>query len=195
MKIGYARVSTKDQNLSMQLDALKEAGCEQIFKEKISGASIERKELDNLVGQLRKGDIIVVWKLDRLARSLKDLLRLVNEFQEKGVGFISLNDPIDTTTPQGRLVFTLFGALAEFEREIIKERTKAGLESARARGRKGGRPPGLSKEASYKASAAVEMYIKRMPVNEIAKSLGISKTTLYKYLGYKGVGLYKVNIA
>jgi DNA invertase Pin-like site-specific DNA recombinase len=170
MKFGYARVSTKDQNLSLQLDALKLAGCEQIFKEKISGSTTERKELDSMLGQLRKGDTIIVWKLDRLARSLKDLLRLVSEFDSMGVGFISLNDPIDTTTPQGRLVFTIFGALAEFEREIIRDRTKAGLESARARGRKGGRPSGLSRQAFLKASAATEMYRRKTPVNEIAKS-------------------------
>jgi len=187
MKIGYARVSTKDQNLSLQIDALNSTGCEVIYKEKTSGSTTDRKELDALLAQLRKGDTIVVWKLDRLARSLKDLLRLVAGFEAKGVGFISLNDPIDTTTPQGRLVFTIFGALTEFEREIIRERTKAGLESARARGRKGGRPQGLSKQSFLKAAAAAEMYRKETPVNEIAKSLEISKTTLYKYLRILGV--------
>jgi DNA invertase Pin-like site-specific DNA recombinase len=187
MKIGYARVSTQDQNLSLQLDALESAGCEIIYKEKISGASTQRPELEKMITHIRKGDTVIVWKLDRLARSLKDLLAMVNEFKEKKIGFISLNDPIDTTTAQGRLIFNIFGSLAEFEREIIRERTKSGLASARARGRMGGRPKGLSKKSGFKAAAAAELYRQDIPVNKIAESLEISKTTLYKYLRFQNV--------
>lgn len=187
MKIGYARVSTKEQNLSLQIDALKIAGCEIIFQEKVSGATTERVELERLLSYLRNGDTLIVWKLDRLARSLKDLLSMVNGFQIQKIGFISLNDPIDTTTAQGRLIFNIFGSLAEFEREIISERTNAGLASARARGKNGGRPKGLSKQSGFKAAAAAELYRKEIPVNKIAESLEISKTTLYKYLRFQNV--------
>jgi DNA invertase Pin-like site-specific DNA recombinase len=187
MKIGYARVSTQDQNLSLQMDALESAGCEIIYKEKISGASTLRPELEKMITHIRKGDTLIVWKLDRLARSLKDLLAMVNDFKEKKIGFISLNDPIDTTTAQGRLIFNIFGSLAEFEREVIRERTKSGLASARARGRIGGRPKGLSKESALKAAAAAELYRQEIPVNKIAETLKISKTTLYKYLRFQNV--------
>ncbi len=184
MKLGYARVSTRDQNLSLQLDALRRAGCDDtyIYMEQVSGASKDRPELQRMLGQLRSGDVVVVWKLDRLGRSLADLIRLVEEIQEKGAGLQSLNDSIDTTTPQGKLTFHIFAAMAEFEREIIRERTHAGLESARARGRKGGRPPGLTKEAQIKAAAAVSLYNQKMPVAEICRILSLSKRTLYKYL-------------
>lgn len=184
MKIGYARVSTRDQNLDLQLDALQKAGCEDtyIYKEQITGATKERPQLQKLLGQLRKNDVVVIWKLDRLGRSLADLVHLVNEIQGKGAGLLSLHDNIDTTTPQGKLTFHIFAAIAEFEREIIRERTKAGLESARARGRKGGRPPGLSKEAQVKAAAATSLYQQKQPNAWICTTLGISKKTLYKYL-------------
>ena len=132
-------------------------------------------------------DVIVIWKLDRLGRSLKHLVDLVAELNERNIGLRSLNDPIDTTTAQGRLVFNIFASLAEFEREIIRERTNAGLAAARARGRKGGRKPGLSEEAKKKARIAESYYKEKMPVNEIAKSLGISKATLYKYLRFRGM--------
>jgi DNA invertase Pin-like site-specific DNA recombinase len=138
MKIGYARVSTQDQDLSLQLDALQAAGCGKIYKEKMTGSTRERPELQKLLDQLREGDVVVIWKLDRLARSLKDLVNLVNEIQEKGGALHSLNDQIDTTTPHGKFTFHVFAALAEFERDIIRERTKAGLTAARARA--GGRP-------------------------------------------------------
>ena len=188
MKIGYARVSTKEQNLSLQMDALKNEGCKQIFQEKISGAKADRPELRKMIGQLREGDTIVTWKLDRMGRSLRDLVNLVNEIQDKGAGLKSLNDSIDTTTPQGKLTFHLFASLAEFERDIIRERTKAGLEAARARGRKGGRPKGLSKEARDKAMIAETLYTKReMSVTEICKHLGVARSTLYKYLKHRGV--------
>ena len=184
MKIGYARVSTKDQNLDLQIDALKNVGCVDtyIYKEEISGVAKERPQLTRLMEQIREGDIVVIWKLDRLGRSLADLVRLVNEIQGKGAGLLSLNDNIDTTTPQGKLTFHIFAAIAEFEREIIRERTNAGLAAARARGRKGGRPNGLTKQSQVKAAAAVSLYNQKQSISEICNTLVISKKTLYKYL-------------
>lgn len=190
MKIGYARVSTKEQNLSLQMDALQKEGCNQIFQEKLSGSDRERPELKKMLEQLREGDLVVTWKLDRLGRSLRNLVDLVNEIQNKGAGLKSLNDSIDTTTPHGKLTFHLFASLAEFERDIIKERTKAGLESARARGRRGGRPRGLSKEAKDKAIIAESLYKQKdMAVVDICKHLGIAKSTFYKYLKERGVAI------
>lgn len=184
MKIGYARVSTRDQNLDLQIDALKNAGCTDtyIYREQITGSTRERPELKRMLDQVRTGDVVVVWKLDRLGRSLADLVHLVNEIQEKGAGLQSLHDNIDTTTPQGKLTFHIFAAIAEFEREIIRERTKAGLDSARMRGRTGGRPPGLSKEAQVKAAAAASLYGQGKTVAEICRTISVSKKTLYKYL-------------
>ena len=183
MNIGYARVSTEDQNIEMQTDALKKVGCELLFKEKRSGKDRDRCELNKLLSRLRRGDTVYVWKLDRLGRSLKDLIDLIGIFHEKGVGFISLNDSIDTTTPHGRFTFNVFASLAEFEREIIRERTRAGLAAARIRGRIGGRPKGLSKEAKYKAESAKSMYeSKTMKIKEICNTLHISKATFYRYL-------------
>ncbi len=183
MKIAYARVSTKDQSFDLQLDALKEAGCDKIYKEVVSGAKSERKVLKELLENIRSGDVLIVYKLDRLGRSLRDLVDIITLLQEKKIGFKSLHDPIDTTTPQGRLVFNIFASLAEFERELIRERTNAGLSSARARGRKGGRPKGLSKEAESTACAAETLYRERkLSVQEIADKLGIAKSTLYSYL-------------
>jgi DNA invertase Pin-like site-specific DNA recombinase len=183
MKIGYARVSTRDQKLELQLDALTEAGCEKIYQEKVSAGKLERPQLQRLIQSLRSGDIVIVWKLDRFSRSLKDLINTVNEFQQKGVGFISLNDSIDTTTAQGRLIFNIFASLAEFEREIIRERTNAGLAAARARGRLGGRPKGLSKEALAKAQTAKMLYERReKSPTEIAQILGIGRATFYRYI-------------
>ena len=189
MIIGYARVSTQDQNLDAQLDALREAGCKRIYQEKISGASKERPELKRMLEELEPGDEVLVWKLDRLGRSLSDLIQIVNDFQEKSIGFRCLQDAfVDTTTPQGRLVFSIFGALAEFERNIIRERTKAGLAAARARGRQGGRPKGLSKDAQNTATAAETLYRKgEMSVDQICRQLRISKSTLYRYLRLQGV--------
>ena len=140
MKFGYARVSTRDQNLNLQIDDLLANGCEKIFQETVSGANVARPELNRLLEQVRSGDVIIIWKLDRLGRSLKHLVTLISELMERGVGLKSLNDPIDTTSSQGRLVFNIFASLAEFERDVIIERTQAGLKAARARGRKGGRP-------------------------------------------------------
>lgn len=144
MKIGYARVSTSDQDAGLQIDALRNANCEKVFVEHRTGATRERPELARCIDMLRSGDELVVWRLDRLGRSLKDLIELVNEFENKNIGFQSLNESINTTTSTGKLIFHVFGALSEFERSLIQERTKAGLEAARARGRKGGRPKKLS---------------------------------------------------
>ncbi|WP_435357833.1 recombinase family protein [Emticicia sp. SJ17W-69] len=188
MKIGYARVSTKDQSLEMQTDLLTKAGCEIIFKETASGAKTDRVELAKLLNQIRKDDIVVVYKLDRLGRSLKHLLEVVAQLNEKKVGIQSINDAIDTTSPQGRLFFNISACFAEFERDLIRERTKAGLEAARARGRKGGRRQGMTKEAEQKAILA-ESYYKdgKMGVNQIAIEIGVSKMTLYKYLRHRRV--------
>ena len=186
MKIGYARVSTRDQKLDLQIDALKKAGCEKIFSDVISGATKDRPNLDKMLEQLRAGDTVVVYKLDRLGRSLRHLVNLINEFMEKGIHFQSLSDNIDTNTTQGKLMFNIMASLAEFERDLIRERTQAGLKAARARGRVGGRPKGLSKEAENIAYAAKSLYQERkLSVNEIAKRLGICKTTLYKYVRYQ----------
>lgn len=184
MKIGYARVSTKDQKLEMQLSALKDFGCELIYEEKQSAAK-NRPELQKLLKKLRSGDAVVVWKIDRLARSLRELIELVTGFRNNGVEFISLNDSINTTTAQGRLVFNLFGSFAEFERELISERTRAGLAEAKKHGRKGGRPPGLSQGAKKTAWAAYALSEKKeLSVGDILKQLGLNKTTYYRYLAW-----------
>jgi DNA invertase Pin-like site-specific DNA recombinase len=188
MRIGYARVSTKDQSLTLQVDALQKAQCEKVFQEVASGAKTARPILDDLLSRLRPGDVLVIWKLDRLGRSLNHLVTLTNELMARQIGLISLNDPVDTTTPQGRLVFNLFASLAEFERDLIRERTQAGLKAARARGRKGGRPGGLSKDARATAMAAETLYREgALTVQEICHQLAISKPTFYKYLAHRGV--------
>lgn len=179
MKIGYARISTVDQNLNLQTDALKKAGCEKIFTDTASGALDSRRGLIEAIEFCRAGDSLVVWKLDRLGRSLKHLIETVNQLQAKGIGFVSLQESVDTTTSGGKLVFHVFGALAEFERELIRERTRAGLAAARARGRLGGRPKKLSDKQ-------IEMAQKLMkdPTNsirEICATLKISRATLYRY--------------
>ena len=188
MKIGYARVSTKDQKLDRQIDSLTAAGCEKIFSDKMSGAKFDRPELNLLKAQLRPGDIVVIDKLDRLGRSLKDLIAIVSEFESNDVSFISLQDNIDTTTASGKLIFHIFASLAEFERSLISERTKSGLAAARARGRRGGRPKGLSDEAKKTAMAAETLYrTKQHSVSDICGQLGISKPTLYSYLRSRDV--------
>ena len=179
MIFGYARVSTQDQNLDLQIDALKQYGVDQIFQEKMTGTKRERPQLDEMLKYLRKGDTVVVWKLDRIGRSTKHLVDLINEFGEKGINFVSLKDGIDTSTATGKLVFTIFAGLAEFERDMISERTKAGLESARARGRNGGRP----RKDEDKVKLALKMYdSKQYSITEITKATGVSKTTLYRYI-------------
>jgi DNA invertase Pin-like site-specific DNA recombinase len=188
MKIGYARVSTREQNLDMQIFALEDAGCEKIYEEVTSGSKTDRPVLNNVLKQLRDGDILVIWKLDRLGRSLKHLVELVHTLMQRNIGLCSLNDPIDTTTPQGRLTFNIFASLAEFERDIIRGRTQAGLSAARARGRLGGRPRGLPKSAEATACAAETLYRERkLSVMQISKKLNISKSTLYKYLRHRNV--------
>jgi|SRR5690554_4301136 DNA invertase Pin-like site-specific DNA recombinase len=176
MIIGYARVSTQDQNPELQVDALEKAGAEQVFQEKFTGTLRERPELSQCLRMLRQGDVLVVWKLDRLARSLKDLVEIVQDLQDRGIGFKSLTESIDTTSSGGRLVFHIFGALAEFERDLIRERTMAGLEAARARGRKGGRKPSLSKTDTQKAAAM--LLDPKITKTEVAQHFGVSRTTL-----------------
>ena len=194
---GYARVSTIDQNLDAQKDALLKYGCEKIYYEKASAKNVERPQLQKLLSSLREKDVVVVYKLDRLARSLKDLIDLVNELANKKVDFVSISDGIDTSTAVGKLMFHLVGAFAEFERDIISERTKVGLESARARGRKGGKPKGLSAEAQKKATRAKVLYDERnLSIDEICKILEIkSKTTLYKYIKFETTRLEELKKA
>lgn len=180
MLVGYARVSTQDQKPALQLDALKAAGCEKVFREKASGAQRDRPQLAAAVDYMREGDTLVVWKLDRLARSMKQLIETVEGLEDQGIGFRSLTEAIDTTTPGGKLVFHVFGALAEFERSIIRERTRAGLDAAKARGRTGGRPKKLT-DADLKAARAM-LSDEDFTVNEVAKRIGISPATLYRYL-------------
>lgn len=188
MLVGYASLSTKDQNLELKLDALTKPGCEIIFQEKASGIKADRRELKKMIAQLRKVDVVCIYKLDRLGRSLKNLLNLVADFEKREVGLRSLTDSIDTTTPQGRLILNIFASLAELERDLIRERTKADLEAARARGRNGGRRSMLSAEAQKKSMLA-EMYYKeeKLGVDEIAKTIGVIKMTFYKYLRLRGV--------
>ena len=180
MLIGYDRVSTQDQNPEMQIDALKSVGCEKIFQEKASGAQRDRPALVEALSYLRKGDVLVVWKMDRLARSLKQLIETIEDLDQKKIGFRSVTEAIDTTTPGGKLIFHIFGALAEFERSIIRERTKAGLASARARGKMGGRPPAM-KDGDIAAAKAL-LANQEITVKEIANRLGISVATLYKHI-------------
>lgn len=180
MRIGYARVSTLDQQLTAQEQALKQAGCKKIYTDKLSGTYQERPGLTQALEVVRKGDILVVWKLDRLGRSLAHLVHLVNELKEKGVGFKSLQENLDTTSGVGKLVFHLFASLAEFERELIRERTQAGLAAARARGRRGGRPRVMD---AQKIAQAKALYNDRhITVKEICTTLGVGRTTLYRYL-------------
>ena len=166
MLVGYARVSTQEQDLALQLDALRTAGCSKVFEEKASGAQRERPALQAALEYMREGDTLVVWKLDRLARSLKQLIETVEEFGTRGIGLRSLTEAIDTTTAGGKLVFHIFAALAEFERGVIRERTMAGLQAARARGRTGGRPPALKAKDLAAAKALLqdpEITVSRLP--------------------------------
>ena len=180
MLIGYARVSTFDQNLDLQKDALTKAGCERIIDETASGKNTARPGLNSIKEILRKGDTLIVWRLDRLGRSLKDLIEWINYLDSMGVAFKSLQESIDTSTTTGKLIFHVFAALAEFERNLIKERTQAGFVAARARGRLGGRPKSLD---SDKRQAVAKLYEDgKMPVMEICQMFNISKPTLYKYV-------------
>lgn len=179
MLIGYARVSTQDQTPELQLDALRRVGCEKIFTEKASGSQRDRPELKAALEYVRSGDTLVVWKLDRLARSLKQLIETIEQLKERDIDFRSLTEAIDTATPGGRLTFHIFAALAEFERSLIQERTQAGLASARARGKKGGRPPALSSDDVLVAKALLRDHA--ISVEEVAKRLNVSPSTLYRH--------------
>jgi DNA invertase Pin-like site-specific DNA recombinase len=181
MLIGYARVSTEDQTLALQLDALHAAGCKRIFEDKASGSQQERAGLTRAIDQVREGDILVVWRLDRLGRSLTQLIDLVTQLNDHKVGFRSLTEQIDTTTPSGKLVFHIFGALAEFERNLIRERTYAGLAAARARGRFGGRPR-LALTGGKVQLASKLFADKTNTISDICRTLGISRSTLYRYV-------------
>lgn len=183
MKIGYARVSTTDQYLRMQEDALKSAGCEEIFTDVASGAKSQRLGLDKALEYVREGDTLVVWKLDRLGRSIQHLIQLMTSFNERKIGFKSLQESIDTSTSGGKLIFHMFSALAEFERDLIQERTQAGLKAARARGRMGGRPPMLD---NRQINRMIEMYNEQKnTVAEICKIYDISRPSFYNYLKKK----------
>jgi DNA invertase Pin-like site-specific DNA recombinase len=183
MLIGYARVSTQDQSLNLQIDALEKVGCSRIFTDVISGAKAERNGLDKALSHLREGDTLVVWKLDRLGRSLPHLIQTVNSLKERKIGFKSLTEELDTTSPGGKLVFHVFGAVAEFVLDITRERTQAGLAAARARGKKGGKPKALT---DRQRSIAQSLYDD--PANAIAdicRTLQISRATLYRYINTK----------
>src|SRR4051812_46137232 len=180
MLIGYARGSTTDQKLELQRDGLDTAGCVKTFADTASGAKAERKGLQEAMDYVREGDVLIVWRLDRLGRSLKDLIEIISRLEMRKIGFKSLTENIDTTTSGGKLIFHIFGALAEFERNLIQERTNAGLQAARARGIKGGRPKSLTEK---KVEIARKLYAdKSNSIEEICKTLGISRMTLWRYV-------------
>jgi len=180
MFIGYARISTLSQNLDLQKDALEKAGCKKIYVEQMSGSSRIRPELEKTLEMLRNGDTLVVWRLDRLGRSLKHLIELISKLEQREIGFKSLMESMDTTTSGGKLIFHIFGALAEFEHNLIQERTSAGLAAARARGRNGGRPLKLDEK---KRGLAIKLYNEReRSIKEICQIMGISRPTLYTYI-------------
>lgn len=183
MLIGYARISTADQSINLQVDALASAGCERIFHDTASGARSDRKGLAEALSHARASDVLVVWKLDRLGRTVRQLVAFVAELEARGVAFRSLTDGIDTTTAAGRFFFHIMAALAEMERDLIRERTNAGLAAARARGRKGGRPRLLSERQLVHARLLLQQ--PGQSVTEIASSLGVSRSTLYRSLGDK----------
>src|SRR5437764_2522796 len=183
MNIGYARVSTSEQTLNLQRDALEKLGCSQIFTDTISGSTTERQGLDAALSYVREGDTLVVWRLDRLGRSLKHLIETITELNNRKIGFKSITENIDTTTSGGKFVFHIFGALAEFERDIIKDRTKAGLHAARARGRLGGRPKAKMLDNPKKVALAQSLYDNSTnTIEEICKTLHLSRATLYRYI-------------
>jgi DNA invertase Pin-like site-specific DNA recombinase len=180
MLVGYARVSTQDQDLSLQLDALHAAGCDKVYTEKASGAQRDRAQLQAALEYMRGKDTLVIWKLDRLARSLKQLIETVEDLGARDIGLRSLTESLDTTTSGGTLVFHLFAALAEFERSMIRERTRAGLQAARRRGRLGGRPPALTSQDLTEAKALLRD--PAITVEQVAKRLGVASSTLYRHL-------------
>lgn len=180
MTYGYARVSTGDQTTDLQQDALEKAGCNRIFIDVASGAKAHRPELDHMLDLLREGDTVVVWKLDRLGRSMQNLVELINDFDTRGVQFRSLTESIDTSTPGGTLIFNIFGSLAQLERDLIRERTRAGLEAARARGRTGGRPSSLDEKQAKEVRRLYES--RSVTVDQIASMMRVSRTTIYRCL-------------
>jgi len=191
MKIGYARVSTADQHLRMQEDALKSAGCEEIYSDVISGVKSQRPGLEKALNYAREGDTIVVWKLDRLGRSIQHLIQTITSLIEKKIAFKSLQENIDTSTSGGKLIFHIFSALAEFERDLIQERTQAGLKAARVRGKMGGRPPLLD---TRQINRMIEMYDEQKnTVAEICKIYNISRPSFYNYLNNRKRELAKIN--
>lgn len=179
MKIGYARVSTNDQDTQLQIDALKAAGCERIYEEKQSGAKKDRPELQQCLKSLREGDILIVWKLDRLGRSLQHLIELVTDLENRQIGFQSLTENIDTTSPTGKLIFHIFGSLAEFERGLIRERVKAGLAAAKKKGKKFGRPEALNEKDKEMALA---MFNGGATKIDIARHFNVTRQTIYSLL-------------
>src|SRR6266567_4272443 len=188
MLIGYARVSTSDQTLNLQKDALEKIGCSKIFTDVISGSTTERQGLDEAISYVGEGDTLVVWRLDRLGRSLKHLIETITNLNNRKIGFKSITENIDTTTSGGKLIFHIFGALAEFERDIIRERTNAGLQAARARGRLGGRPKAKTLDTPKKISLAQSLYDNRNnSIDDICKTLNISRATLYRYIQVKPI--------
>jgi DNA invertase Pin-like site-specific DNA recombinase len=183
MRVGYGRISTDGQSLEPQLDALKAAGCDRIFSDTLSGAKIERPGLTEVLEFLRPGDALVVWKLDRLGRSLKHLIEVMGDLDRQSITFISLTEQVDTSTSGGKLIFHVFGALAEFERDLIRERTRAGLAAARARGRRGGHPRSPAVDTSKKVAIAQALYDdQRNGIADICQTLGVSRATLYRYI-------------
>src|SRR5437773_6421346 len=186
MLIGYARISTQDQTLNLQKYALEKICCSKIFTDTASGAKAERTGLNEALEYVREGDTLVVWRLDRLGRSLKHLIETITELNNRKIGFKSIQENIDTTTSGGKLVFHIFGALAEFERDIIKDRTNAGLNAARARGRLGGRPKAKMLDSPKKVALAQSLYENRNnTIDEICKTLNVSRATLYRYIKAK----------
>ena len=183
MLVGYARVSTQDQTLDLQKDALEKLGCARIFTDTASGAQVERPGLEEALAFTRENDTFVVWRLDRLGRSLKHLLQTVAQLEQQRIGFKSITENIDTTTSGGRLIFHVFGALAEFERDLIRERTQAGLAAARARGKFGGRPRTAALDNPKKVAMAQALYQdKRNSIGDICQTLHVSRSTLYRYI-------------
>ncbi len=180
MKIGYARVSTEEQNLDRQIDILKQIGCDRIYEEKVSGIKKERPELNKMLDQIRTGDVIIISDLTRLSRSIKDLFSIVEQIEGKGANIKSLKESwVDTTTAQGKLMFTIFAGISQFERDLISQRTIEGLNAARSRGKKGGRPKVNNKDIKL----AIKMYTSKIySISEITKATGVSKTTLYRYI-------------
>lgn len=180
MKIGYARISTTDQNLDLQIDALKQAGCERIYCDTITGSSTHRPEFDKMLEALRPGDVLTVWKLDRIGRSLKHLIEISHHLDQQGVDLHIITQGIDTTTPAGKMLFQIMGSVAEYEKALIQERVQAGLKSARERGRVGGRPTSLNHEQKKQIFAMHQA--KTSSVSAIAKTFGVSRPTIYKVI-------------